>query len=199
MSKLRDILQEEVLSEVNQILVEADSKAEKLIAEARSRASERVEAYQKKAEAELRAAIRRAKSSGELSISIARIRAKEHVITLVKERVLAALDEIPAKQNYRKILETLAEEAFQAVGTAEAAAVHPNDKDQLSVWAKQKGIELRTDPGLRLGVRITALGGQYSVENSLHERLQRGWETLASGMSRQLWDEPSPSIPEKSI
>ena len=199
MSKLREILQEEVLSEVNQILAEANSKAEKLIVEARSKASERVEAYRKKAETELHNATRRAKSSGELSVSIARIRAKEDVITLVREKVLAALGEIPAKQNYGKILEALAEEAFQAVGTAEAAVVHPGDKDQLDAWAKQKGIELRTDPGLHLGVRITAAGGRYSVENSLPERLQRGWETLASGMSRQLWDEPALSILEKSI
>lgn len=78
MSKLNDILQEEVLSEVNQILAEADSRAEKLIAEAKSKASERVGAYRKKVEAELQAAIRGMKSARELTLSIARIRAREH-------------------------------------------------------------------------------------------------------------------------
>jgi V/A-type H+-transporting ATPase subunit E len=198
MSKLRDILQEEVLSEVNQILAEADSKAKTLIAEARSRASERVEAYRKKAEAELRAAIGRAKSAGELSISIACFRAKEHGITLVRERVLAALEEIPTKQGYGEILEALAEEAFKAAGAAETAVVHPDDKDKLSAWAKQKSLELTTDPGLHLGVRIMAPGGRYTVENSLPERLQRGWETLVSGVEQRLWGEPqSFSVSEK--
>jgi len=190
MSKLKDILQEEALAEINKILAEADSKAKMLIAEARSRASERVEAYRKKAEAELRTATRRAKSAGELSISIARIRAREHGITLVRERVLAALEEISTKQSYGKILEALAEEALKAVGAAEGAAVHPDDKDKLSGWAEQKGLELRADAGLHLGVRITASGGRQSVENSLPERLQRGWEALVSGIARRLWGEP---------
>ncbi len=189
MSKLNDILQEDVLSEVNQILAEADSEAEKLIAEAQSKASKRVEAYRKEAEAELQTATRRAKSAGELSVSIARIRARGQEIALVKEKVLAALEKVPAKQNYREILEALAEEALKAIGAAEAATVHPDDKDKLSVWAKQKGLELRTDPELHLGVRITATAGRQSVENSLPERLQRGWETLVSVVARRLWGE----------
>ena len=198
MSKLNDILQEEVLSEVNQILAEADSRAEKLIAEAKSKASERVGAYRKKVEAELQAAIRGMKSARELTLSIARIRAREHGITLVRERVLAALEAIPTKQNYGEILEALAEEAFRAVEAAEAAVVHPDDKGKLSAWAKQRGLELTTDPGLHLGVRITTPGSGHSVENSLPERLQRGWETLLSGVVQRLWGEPqSLSISEK--
>jgi V/A-type H+-transporting ATPase subunit E len=198
MSKLNDILQEEVLSEVNQILAEADSRAEKLIAEAKSKASERVEAYRKKVEAELQAAIRGMKSSRELTLSIARTRAREHGINLVRERVLAALEKIPTKQNYGEILEALAEEAFKAVEAAETAAVHPDDQDKLSAWAKQKGLELTTDPALRLGVRITTPGGGQSVENSLPKRLERGWEMLLSGVVQRLWGEPeSFSISEK--
>jgi len=193
MSKLNDILQEEVLSEVHQILAQADSRAEKLIAEARSRASERVEAYRKKAEAELRAATGRAKSTGELSISIARIRTRDQEIALVRDKVMTALEEIRTKQNYGEILEALAEEAFKAAGAAEAAVVHPDDLDKLSAWAKQKGLELKTDPGLHLGVRIMAPGGRYTVENSLPERLERGWETLLSGVVQRLWGEP-PSL-----
>ncbi len=77
MTSLREILEEELLLEVNRILSEADSKAEKLLQEAKSKASDRVETYQKKAEAELRAATRRAKSVSELTISLARIRARE--------------------------------------------------------------------------------------------------------------------------
>ena len=190
MSKLNDILQEEVLSEVDQILAEADSRAEKIIAEAKSNASERVEVYRKKAEAELQVATRRAKSAGELSVSTARFRAREHGITLVREKVVAAFKEIPTNQSYGEILKALAEEAFKAAGAAEAAAVHPYDKDKLSAWAKQKGLELTIDPNLHLGVRIMGPGGEYSVENSLPERLRRGWETLVSGVEQQLWGEP---------
>ena len=190
MSKLRDILQEEALAEINQILTEADSRAEVLIREAESKASERVEACRKKAEVELRAAIRGAESACEFTISVARLRARGELIALVRKKSLAALEEIARKPNCVRILEALAEEAMKVIEEPEALVVHPDDKDKLSAWAKRKGLELRTDPGLYLGVRITTPGGRCSVENSLPERLQRGWETLVSGMVHRLWGEP---------
>jgi len=190
MSKLRDILQEEALAEVDEILDGADTRAETLIREARSRASERVGAYRKKAEAELRGATRRAESAAELTVSTARMKARGEAIDLVRKKALAGLEEIAGRTGYDEILEALAEEAIKAVEAAEVLVVHPDDKDKLSAWAKRKGLELRTDPGLYLGVRITTPGGRCSVENSLPERLQRGWETLVSGMVHRLWGEP---------
>ncbi len=188
MSKLKDVLQEEALSEIDKVLAEADSKAEALIAEAKSTASERVEAYGKRAESELRNASRLAESATELTVSTARMRARGEAVALVREKALAALEEVAGRPDYDKILETLSEEAARAVETAEVLVVHPNDELKLSGWAKQKGLQLRTDPGLHLGVRIVARGGQRSVENSLPERLERAWETLASGVAQRLWE-----------
>jgi len=191
MSKLGDILQQEALAEINSILTEADSKATALIREAEKQASERVAAFRKKAEAEFRAAMRRTKSASELSLSTARMEARGEVIALVKKKVLTGLEEIAGKPNYGEILEALAEEAVKVLEAPEAVVVHPNDKAKLSAWALQKGLDLRTDAGLRLGVRIVARGGQRSVENSLPERLKRGWETLAPGVAERLWGEVS--------
>ncbi len=187
MSKLKDILQEEALAEIKKVLAEADSKAETLIAEAKSKASERLEAYRRKVEAELRGATRRTESAAELTLSTARMQARGQVIALVKERVLTGFEEIAGKPNYGKILQALAEEAMKAVEAPEAVVVHPNDSDKLHAWAAQKKLALRTDPGLRLGVRIVAHGGQRSVENSLPERLKRAWESVASGVTQRLW------------
>ena len=188
MSKLGDILQEEALAEVNKILAEADSKAGMLIAEAKSKASERVGAYRKKAEAELRGATRRAESAAELTLSTARMKARGEAIDLVRKKALAAFEEIAGRPDYDKILETLAEEAMKAIEAAEVLVVHPDDAVRVRAWAEQKGLQLRTDPGLYLGVRIKARGGQRSVENSLPERLERAWETLASGVTQRLWE-----------
>ncbi len=190
MSKLGDILQEEALSEINAVLTEADSKARVLIREAEKQASDRVSAYRRRAEAEHRAAARRSESAAELSLATARIQARGQVIALVKKKTLAALEEVAGRPNYGGVLQALAEEALKAVGAPEALVVHPDDRDKLSSWAVQKGLELRTDPKLHLGVRIVARGGQRSVENSLPERLQRAWETLASGVAQRLWDQP---------
>jgi vacuolar-type H+-ATPase subunit E/Vma4 len=187
MSNLKEILKEEALAEVSEILSEADSRADILIREAKNKASERVEAYRKKAEGELRAAARRAKSASELTVSIARLRARGEEIAVVREKVLTALKEISTRPNYGEILEVLAEEAIKAVQGAEALVVHPDDNDKVSVWAKEKGLILQTDPELHLGVRIVAGGGQRSVENSLPQRLERGWGTLASSVAKRFW------------
>jgi V/A-type H+-transporting ATPase subunit E len=187
MSKLDDILKEEVLAEINEILAEADSRAEKLVREAEKEASERLASYRKKAEAELRAATRRAESAAELTLSTARMQARGHAITLVRKKALATLEQIADKPNYGEVLEALAEEAMKTLTAPEALVVHPNDEAKLSAWAKQKGLELGTDSRLQLGVRVVARGGQRSVENSLPERLQRAWETLASGVAQRLW------------
>ncbi len=195
MSRLRDILQEEALAEIQKVLAEADSKAEALVAEARSKASERLEAYRRKIEAELRAATRRAESAAELTLSTARMQARGQSIALVKEKVLSGLEEIAGKPNYGEILRALAEEAMKAVEGPEAVVVHPDDKTKLNVWAIQKKLDLRTDPGLYLGVRIVTHGGQRSVENSLPERLKRAWESVASGVAQRLWGAPLSSSP----
>jgi len=187
MSKLKDILQEEALAEINKVLAEADSKAKTLIAAAKNKASERVEAYRKKAEAELRDATRRAESAAELTVSTARMKARGEAIALVRRKALAGLEKIAGRPDYDEILETLAEEAMKAAEGAEALVVHPDDKVRVSAWVKQKGLELRTDPELYLGVRIVAREGQCSVENSLPERLERAWETLASPVAQRLW------------
>ncbi len=187
MSKLGDILQEEALAEINAILTEADSKARVLIREAEKQASDRVSAYQRRAEAEHRAAARRSESAAELTLATVRIQARGQVIALVKKRTLAALEALAGRPNYGRVLEALAEEALKAVEAPEALVVHPDDRDKLSPWAIQKGLELRTDPKLHLGVRIVSRGGRRSVENSLPERLQRAWETLASGVAQRLW------------
>jgi V/A-type H+-transporting ATPase subunit E len=187
MSKLADILQEEVLAEIKEILAEAESKAENIVREAEKEASIRITASQKKAEAELRTAARRAESAAELTLSTARMQARGEAMTLVQKKVMAALEEIATKSKYSEVLEALAEEAMKTVEGAEALVLNPKDREKLNAWAMQKGLELRTDPRLHLGVRILTHGDQRSVENSLPERLQRAWETLTSGVAKQLW------------
>ncbi len=188
MSKLRDILQEEALQEVNAILAEADSKAETLIREAKEAASGRVAARRKRDDAELRVAARRAKSTAELVLSAARMNTKGQVIDLVTEKALAGLDAFAAMPNYGEVLEALAEEAMAAVDGAEVLVAHPDDQDKLRSWAMKKGLDLTTDSSLRLGVKIVGRGGRRSVENSLPGRLHRAWETLASGVAERLWE-----------
>jgi V/A-type H+-transporting ATPase subunit E len=187
MSKLGDILQEEILGEIQGILAEAESRAAKLVSDAEQESWARIKSHQKKMEAEARATTLRARSAGELTLSTARMRAKGEVIDSVRKKALAALEELSKKPGYRDILGALAEEALKAVEEAEAAVVHPDDEELMREWAVQRGVDLRTDPGLRLGVSIVDGSGKRSVENSLAERLERAWNALASDVAKQLW------------
>jgi V/A-type H+-transporting ATPase subunit E len=188
MTKLGDILQDEALEEIAGILSGADSRAAMLIREAREKASARLADHQRRTEAEARAATRRAESAADLTISTARRQAKGTVMALVREKSLNALNDLTGKPDYAEVLQALAEEAMNAVEGPKAAVVHPNDEALLSGWAIQKGLDLQTDSGLHLGVRIVSGDGKRRVENSLPERLERAWDTLASGVEKILWE-----------
>ncbi len=187
MSKLDDILKEEVHAEINAILSDAESRAASLIRDAEEKSSARMKSHQKRMQVEALAATRRARSAAELNLSTARTQAKGGAIESVRKRALTAVEEIAKRHNYQDILDTLAEEALKAVEGAKFVVVHPDDKERIQEWAAHKGLELRTDPGLRLGVRIEDANSKRSVENSLPERLERAWKTLSSEVAKELW------------
>ena len=138
MSKLGDILQDEVSAEIAEILSEADSRAAMLLQEAREKASARLAANQRKNEAEARAATRRAESAAELTVTTARMQARGRVMALVRQKALEAFDELTGKPDYSAVLQALAEEAMKTVEGPKAVIVHPSDKPLLSGWATQK-------------------------------------------------------------
>lgn len=187
MAKLEEILQVEVDAEINAILAEADIKAAKIVSEAESLAAARVAAHQKKIDAEERAAIQQAQSAADLSLSNARIQAKGEVMDLLRQKVGLALEETSSQPGYREVLLALAEEAAGVAEAAQAVVVHPDDQEKLREWAQKRGLELRTDPGLRLGVRIVSLSGTR-VENTLPERLHRAWNRLVPKAAKLLWE-----------
>ncbi len=187
MAKLEEILQAEVEAEINQILTEADAKVAKIESEAESRAAAKVAAHRKMIEAEARAATQQAQSAAELSVANARLQAKGEVMDLLRQKVLSALEETASQPGYGEVLQALATDAMGVAAGAEAVVVHPHDKEKLSDWARQQGLDLQTDPELHLGVRIVSRRGT-SVENTLPERLRRVWNTLGPGLTGLLWE-----------
>ncbi len=187
MSKLETILQEEALREINAILAEGEAKAQALLEEAKAKA-ERIKAgAERRLEAEKRAALTRAKSAAELKVTTARMRARGEVVARVREEAGRCLAELRRDPAYPEVLRKLAEEALQAVPGAEAVAVHPDDRGPLEAWAKEKGLALKTEEAVALGVRVYAAGGTTYVENTLPGRLERAWDALAAEVAAILW------------
>jgi V/A-type H+-transporting ATPase subunit E len=187
MSKLEEILQAEVAGEIDEILADAEAKAAQIVSEAKNRATVRVSEYRKMLDARRRAATQQARSASELTVSNAQTTAKGEVMDMLQKRVLQALETASSRPNYSEVLKALAQMALDVIESPMALVVHPKNEAKLSAWAEEHGLELRTDPELRLGVRIISKNGTM-VENTLLERLQRAWGTLAPQVTRMLWE-----------
>ncbi|WP_276958898.1 V-type ATP synthase subunit E [Allomeiothermus silvanus] len=187
MSKLEDILKQEVSSEIASITAEAEAKARAIVEAAQARAEALKASRLKALEAERQAALRRAESAAELVVNQARIRSRGQIVDQVKAGVRQALAALSSQPDYPAILTRLAEEALRGVDQPEILVVNPQDAQHLESWAKSKGLELKTDPSVRLGVRLTSAGGKSYVENTLAERLERGWEVLSAKAVKAIW------------
>jgi len=186
-SKLENILQEEVLREINKILAEADQKVEAIRKEAEERAERIVAQAKRRAAAERQAELARAESAAELRVATARMQAKGEMIERVRVEVERALLDMPKKPEYPEVLRRLAEEALAALPGAKTVALSPDDLPHLEAWASEKGVTLKPEEAVRLGVRVYSEKGTSYVENTLPGRLERTWETLSSRVSEILW------------
>ncbi len=187
MSKLETILQEEVLAEIQSLMARAEEEAAEIVGAAKEKAESLVAAQKRKLEARRQAELHRAESAAELAVTTARVEAKGEVIAKIYRKVQESLESLPKKREYSSLLERLAEEAVSAVGVAEAVAVAPEDAKRLKDWAKSRGLQIRTEEGVRLGVVAVAKGGKTRVANTLPDRLERAWEVLSAKVSQVLW------------
>jgi len=187
MSKLEAILSQEVEAEIQALLAEARGRAEALRREAEAKASALLEGRRRALEAAFQAALRRAESAGELLLATLRAEARGEMLGEVKARVQAALRELPSRPEWPEVVRKLAEEALSALPEPEALASHPENLPHFEALARQRNLELRADPALRLGVRAIGKGGRTQVENALEGRLERAWDALSSRVAQVLW------------
>ncbi len=187
MSKLEAILSQEVEAEIQALLEAARREGEAALGEAKAKAEALLQARKRALEAALEAAIRRAESAGELLLSKARAEAKGEVLGEVRARVEAALAGLRQDPKWPSVLQKLAEEALEALGEAEALEAHPEDLPHLEGLARARGLALRPNPQLDLGVKAVGRGGKTQAENTLKARLERAWETLAARVAQAMW------------
>lgn len=187
MAKLEEILQQEVNAEISGIVALAEEKAKGLLQEAQAKAEALKAAKLKSLEGEHAAAIKRAESAAELLQSQSKVQARGLVVTQVKTELRKALEALQQSPSYASVLQKLAAEALAGIGKAEALVVNPADAAHLEAWAKAQGLELKHDPSLSLGVRLVGVGGKAQVQNSLIERLERGWDALSAKAAKAIW------------
>lgn len=187
MSKLEDILQNEVAAEISAIAAEAEAKAKALIEAALAKAEALKASKQRQLEVEHAAQVHRAESAAELLLNQARIAARGQVVDRVKAEARQSLEQLSAQPKFAEILQKLAEEALRSVGKAQAVLAHPDHLPLLSQWAQSRGLELKPDSQIHGGVRVVAEGGRSFVQNVLAERLERAWDSLSAKAVKAIW------------
>ncbi len=187
MSKLAEILQNEVAAEVAAIASNAQAKADALLADAKTRAEALVANKRRSLEAELVAETKRAESGAELLLNQAKIGARGRVIETVKTEAGNALKAMSSEAGFGDVLTKLATQALSSIGKAESVVVGPAHASVLEGWAKANDLKLITDTAMGLGVRINAEGGKSSVQNALDERLKSAWDSLSAKAAKAIW------------
>lgn len=187
MSKLEDILQNEITTEIAAIQGAGEAKAKGIVDAATEKAEALRAAKARQLEAENAAALRRAESAAELMVNQARIAARGRAVDQVKAGVRQALTAQTNQPDFAEVLKKLAEEALRGVDKAEKVVVNPSHLALLEVWAKAKGLKLKSSPAVQQGVRVVAEGGKSFVQNALGERLERAWDGLSAKAAKAIW------------
>jgi len=105
----------------------------------------------------------------------------------VRAEVGDSLQKLTQKPEFATILHQLADEALSNIGQAESVVVNPAHASLLNEWVQSKGLQLKTDPSIRDGVRLVAVGGRAFVQNTLSERLERAWDALSAKAAKAIW------------
>jgi len=190
-SELITLLEREAAAERENILAEARAQTDTVVAEARRQAEEMLAAHKERLEAEARAARVRAQSTAHLRASSKVLQAKDEEIAQVFARAEAELARIPGDgQRYPAILRAFIDEGLGGLERAGVVTVNPADQSAAQALLKERGsaVNVRTDPAIVGGVKVTSPDGRFVLTNTLASRLERARPIVAADVARALWE-----------
>ena len=190
-SELIQLLEREAHVERDRALEEAHRQAEEIRAAGQREAEEILASTHQRLEEERRQAATRAGSAASLRAAALLLEAKDRAIQQVFERAVAQIaraDEDPAR--HRALLHHLLEEAAHGIDTRGATLeVPPGDAEAAADAARalNLAVEIRENPEIRGGLRLTTEDRRIVVENTVESRLNRTRSTLVSRIAEILW------------
>jgi vacuolar-type H+-ATPase subunit E/Vma4 len=190
-SDLSALLEREASVEIEAIVSEARSHASTLVAAAQAEAEQLLAQRRRTAELQREATLVRAHSAAQLEASALKLRAQHAAVRAVfdaaRERLAGIAADAP---RYGGVLAELLEEAVQAVGAGDVAAIHvaPADVAPAKAAVTKLALDLPVvaDDGVALGVRVVSKR-RSAVENTLTARLAALEGELAADVSRLLF------------
>jgi V/A-type H+-transporting ATPase subunit E len=192
--KLAALLDQEAGAEIDAILAEARSRVSELVAAAKEREEARLAQARRTLATQHEAAMVRAESAAQLEATAVKLRAQHQVVEAVFSQAAKELDAlIGDAKRYQPVLLKLLNEAIDALGgeavKIASVTVNPDDQGLITAVAKKLNLaaEIKTDPELRGGVKVTAADANVSITNSLPVRLAAVREELTTDLSRLLF------------
>ena len=194
-SELIQLLEREAHVERDRALEEAHRQAEEIRAAGQREAEEILASTHQRLEEERRQAATRAGSAASLRAAALLLEAKDRAIQQVFEQAAAEIaraGDDPARR--RALLHHLLEEAAKGIDTRGATLeVPPGDAEAAADAARalNLAVEIRENPEIRGGLRLTTADHRIVVENTVGSRLNRTRSTLVSRIAAILWaDQP---------
>lgn len=193
MANLAALLDKEASAEITAIISEARERASEIVAKAKEEAEGILAQRKRTVASQHESALVRAKSAAQLEASSMRLRAQHEAVEAVFSKVGKEVDAlIKDDSRYKKVLETLLDEAVASVPTGTkaiaAVVVNPGDKKLLEEALKKHKLDdkVQTDESLRGGVRLKVAASNVAIENTLLYRCEALESELASDVSRLL-------------
>ncbi len=192
MANLSALLEKEASAEIEAILAEARERASEIVEAAKTEAESLVTQQERLAKSQYEAALVRARSSAQLEASSLRLRTQHEAVEKVMTTARGKLGELSRESaRYEAVLGGLLAEALEGLGKdrVEAVIVNPADRTLAETLAGRHGLagKVETSEGVQGGVRLRALGGNVTLENTLQGRLESLRDELASDISRTLF------------
>jgi vacuolar-type H+-ATPase subunit E/Vma4 len=185
------LLQREAAAEREQVLAEARTQADAILADARRQAEEMVAGARARLERDQKAALLKAQSTAQLHAASLVLRAKEEEIARIFERAEAELARLIADgQRYPAALRAFVEEALQGFQDRAIVSVNLSDEAVVQGLARVRAwnVEVRADPAVQGGARVSAPDGRFMVTNTVASRLERARPALAAELAKLLWE-----------
>ncbi|MGC9012246.1 V-type ATP synthase subunit E [Thermogladius sp.] len=189
--ELRKAVLEKARAEADEILREAVKRAEAIIRDAEEKKRRFVESEKEKLRAALQIESRVGEARRRARLIISSVKAE--VAKEVKERalnLLRSMDSAKREESLRSLLEDAIAEVLRAVPSATLLEVHaaPADKPLVEKLLREKGLkyEVREDPSILGGVRVSCCGGDVVVDNTYNTRLGKGLADVLREISREL-------------
>ena len=184
-------IRDEAEAEAERILEEARAEAERIQESAEAEAEEIVETAESEVEREIERERDQRLSSANLEAKQQRLEARREALAAVRERVEAAIEDLPEDER-AELTRALLDDAAEEFADADAVAVYAREADQTlveDILSEYEGFSYAGSYDCLGGVVVESEAGRLRVNNTFDSVLEDVWEENLKALSDTLFED----------